>query len=102
MDRALFLSQEGKVWVPYLCLFIRIPKRKYLRDSKFLPERRTSEKEKAGEIMLSSSDFADKLTECPGKLAQSPGGVGKTHYLNSSPRALASTSHLLSITPLVV
>lgn len=69
MDRALFLSQEGKVWVPYLCLFMRVPKRKYLRDSKFLLEMRTSEKEKAGEIMLFDSDYADKLTECPGKLA---------------------------------
>lgn len=48
---------------------MRVPKRKYLRDSKFLLEMRTSEKEKAGEIMLFDSDYADKLTECPGKLA---------------------------------
>ena len=44
---------------------MRVPKRKYLRDSKFLLEKRTSEKEKAGEIMLFDSDFADKLTEAP-------------------------------------
>lgn len=73
-----------------------------MRDSKFLLEMRTSEKEKAGEIMLFDSDFADKLTECPGKLAQAPDGMGKPRYLNSSSSALASTSHSLSITPLVV
>lgn len=49
---------------------MRVPKRKDGEiSSKFLLEMRTSEKEKAGEIMLFDSDYADKLTECPGKLA---------------------------------
>lgn len=57
----------GNVWgsVPFqrmsgqsaTSLSPRVPNGNYLRDSKFLLKIRTSEREEAGEIMLSNSDF---------------------------------------------